>query len=196
MNYTETILQAGITFSYLLIFITIFAESGLFFGFFLPGDSFLLTLGLVASQGHLNLPILLTLCTVAAISGDSVGYATGKRFGPSLFQRPDSRFFKRQHLQRAQDFYQLHGKKTIVLARFTPFVRTFAPILAGAAGMHYPTFLLYNVLGGILWVNSLTLLGYVAGNTVPHIDRYILGIVVAIVVISLIPVIRHLRPKP
>ena len=174
-------------------FLTIFAESGILIGFFLPGDSFLITLGVIASQGKLNIGLLLLLCTVGAILGDSVGYATGRKFGRSIFNKPDSRFFKQENLEKAQAFYEQHGKKTIILARFVPFVRTFAPIVAGAANMHYPTFLLYNIIGGITWVFSMTLFGYFIGHAIPHVDRYLLPIILVIVILSILPGLQHLK---
>jgi membrane-associated protein len=192
MNYTDYILQAGYTFGYLIIFAIIFAESGLFFGFFLPGDSFLLALGILASKDLLSLPLILIISFVAAVLGDSVGYASGKKFGPSLFNRPDSRFFKKENIEKAQAFYELHGKKTIILARFTPFVRTFAPIVAGMANMHYPTFLFYNVIGGALWVSSMTLLGYFLGSSIGNVDHYTLPVIAVIIVLSLVPTALHI----
>src|SRR3989344_9332809 len=165
----------------------IFAESGLFFGFFLPGDSLLFTAGLLASQGYIDFWPLLILCAVAAIAGDSVGYAFGRHVGPKLFAREDSRFFKKAYLERTRIFYERHGKKTIILARFVPIVRTFAPILAGVGQMHYRTFISYNIIGGLGWTIGLLSLGYVLGKTVPNIDRYLLPIIFLIVILSMIP---------
>lgn len=167
----------------------IFAESGLFFGFFLPGDSLLFTAGLFASQGYLNITLLMLGGVVAAILGDNVGYAFGKRVGPAIFNREDSMLFHKEHLERARTFYEQHGVKTIILARFVPIVRTFAPIVAGMGGMKYTTFLLYNIIGGVLWVFGLSLLGFTLGNLVPDIDRYLLPIVLCIIFLSFIPVI-------
>lgn len=165
----------------------IFAESGLFFGFFLPGDSLLFTAGLVASQGYLNFWVLLVGAAVAAIAGDSVGYGFGRKAGPKLFSREDSRFFKKIYLERTKVFYKRHGKKTIVLARFVPIVRTFAPILAGVGLMSYRTFLLYNIIGGLGWSVGLLTLGYGLGKFIPDIDRYILPIVLIIIFFSMLP---------
>lgn len=165
----------------------IFAESGLFFGFFLPGDSLLFTAGLLSSQGYIDFWPLLLLCAAAAIFGDSVGYAFGRKVGPKLFVREDSRFFKKAYLERTKVFYERHGKKTIILARFVPIVRTFAPILAGVGGMHYKTFLSYNIIGGLGWTVGLLSLGYVLGKTVPDIDRYLLPIILLIIILSMIP---------
>ncbi len=165
----------------------IFAESGLFFGFFLPGDSLLFTAGLVASQGYINFWFLLIGAAIAAIVGDSVGYAFGRKVGPKLFSREDSRFFKKSYLERTKIFYERHGKKTIFLARFVPIVRTFAPILAGVGLMPYRIFLAYNISGGLSWSAGLLVLGFGLGKFVPNIDRYILPIVLFIIVISMIP---------
>ncbi len=165
----------------------VFAESGLLIGFFLPGDSLLFTAGLLASQGRLNLAVILAGCFAAAVAGDQVGYAFGRRAGPALFRRPDSRFFKQEHLERATTYFDQHGSKTIVLARFVPIVRTFAPIVAGASRMHYSTFVRFNVIGGLLWSAGVIMLGYVLGESVPNIDRYLLPIIALIVAISVTP---------
>lgn len=187
MNYAAYILQVGMIASYALIFVIIFAESGLFFGFFLPGDSLLFTLGILASQGSLNIWLIILLGCLAAISGDSVGYTFGRRVGPALFKKEDSFLFRKEYLEKAHRFYAEHGKVTIILARYTPFVRTFAPIVAGMGKMPYPTFLLYNVVGGISWIMVITLLGYFLGNTVPNIEKYIIPILVMVIVASIIP---------
>ncbi len=165
----------------------IFAESGLFFGFFLPGDSLLFTAGLVASQGYLNFWVLLLGTATAAIAGDSVGYAFGRKVGSKLFSREDSRFFKKVYLERTKVFYERHGKKTIVLARFVPIVRTFAPILAGVGSMPYRSFLSYNVIGGFFWSAGLLALGFGLGKFIPNVDRYILPIVFLIIALSMLP---------
>lgn len=173
-----------------LLFIT-FAESGLFFGFFLPGDSLLFTAGFLASQGFLNIWILVPMLIFAAISGDSVGFWTGRKFGTWLLRQKDSFFFHRHHLFTAQKFYEKHGGKTLVLARFMPAVRTFAPIVAGMARMHYPTFLTYNVVGGVLWAAGMTLLGYFLGALIPNVDRYLLPIIGIIIILSVAPGALH-----
>lgn len=165
----------------------VFAESGLFFGFFLPGDSLLFTAGLVASQGYVNFWVLLVGSAVAAILGDSVGYTFGKKVGPKIFKKEDSRFFKKVYIERTKVFYEKHGKKTIILARFIPIVRTFAPILAGVGEMNYRTFISYNVIGGIGWTFSMLTLGYSLGKFIPNVDQYILPIVLCIIVISMLP---------
>lgn len=167
----------------------VFLESGIFFGFFLPGDSLLFTAGLLASQGFLNISVLFFLCSVFAIAGDSVGYWTGKHIGRSLFEKEAGFFFKKKRLHQAESFYQKHGKYTIILARFVPVIRTFAPIVAGVARMHYRTFLAYNIIGGILWSVTVLSLGYFMGNIIPNPDKYILPVIVAIVLISLLPII-------
>lgn len=179
------------TAGYAGIFIIIFAESGLFIGFFLPGDSLLFTAGFLASQGYFNILILVALCFIAAVLGDNFGYMFGRKVGPSIFKREDSLLFNKKHLIYAAEFYQRHGKKTIVLARFMPFVRTFAPILAGVGNMHYGTFLFYNILGGLLWAVGLTLLGYFLGNVIPNVDKYLLPIVGGIIIVSVLPGIIH-----
>ncbi len=187
-DLTSFIQTAG----YIGIFGFVFAESGLFIGFFLPGDSLLFTAGIFASQGHLNIWILIFGAWIFAVLGDSVGYIFGKRVGPALFSRPQSRFFKPDHLAKAQHFYEKHGKKTIILARFIPIVRTFAPIVAGIGNMQYRTFLVYNIIGGALWGIGMPLLGYFLGNTIPDIDRYLLPIIAGIIFLSILPGAIHL----
>jgi membrane-associated protein len=184
------------------LFAIVFAESGLLIGFFLPGDSLLFTAGLLASQDKfgLHLPVLLVGCFVAAVLGDQVGYLFGKRVGPSLFRRPNSRLFKQEYVHRTKDFFDHHGPKTIVLARFVPVVRTFAPILAGVGEMPYRTFFRFNVLGGFLWAVGVTTAGYVLGETIPSIDRYLLPIIFVIVLLSVLPPLlewrRHRKQAP
>ncbi len=182
------------SFGYIGLFIIIFAESGLFFGFFLPGDSLLLTAGLLASEGNLNLWILLPLVFVAAVLGDNVGYWFGRKAGPPLFTRPASLLFKPKNLLAARAFYDQNGGKTMILARFMPFIRTFAPIVAGAVEMHYQSFLMYNALGGLLWGIGVTLAGYALGKAFPPdvLDKYFLLIVVAVIVLSVLPTAWHL----
>ncbi|GBF79552.1 DedA family protein [Aphanothece sacrum] len=179
---------------YFGVWAIIFAESGLMIGFFLPGDSLLFTAGFIASLGYLNVFVLIFGAFICAVLGDNVGYATGFRFGRKLFLRDDSRFFKKKYLMQTQAFYEKYGKKTIVLARFIPIVRTFAPIVAGTAAMHYKTFLTYNLLGGFFWTVGVTSLGVFLGRIIPEdkIDHYLLPIIVAIIVISLLPSVWHL----
>ncbi len=170
----------------------IFAESGLFFGFFLPGDSLLFTAGLLASKGFLD-PIFLFIGVLsAAILGDNVGYNFGKRVGPALFSKEDSFFFNKKHIERAHAFYDEHGNKTIILARFIPIVRTFAPIVAGVGGMDYKKFFLYNCLGGLLWTSLMVGGGYILGETVPGIDKYLIPIIIFIIMTSFLPGLWHL----
>lgn len=198
----EQIIQ---TIGYLGIFAIIFAESGLFFGFFLPGDSLLLTAGLLAwridpvtQQPFMNLWILLPVLPIMAILGDNVGYWFGKKTGPRIFSRENSRFFKRKNLLAAKAFYDKHGGKTIVLARFVPFIRTFAPIVAGAVEMEYHTFFIWNFFGGLLWSVGMTLIGYsigtVFGATVKPetLDNYFLLLIIAVIFISALPTLIHL----
>jgi membrane-associated protein len=172
------------------LFAIVFAESGLFFGFFLPGDSLLFTAGLLSSQGHLApLPVILVGCFVAAVAGDQVGYVFGARVGPSLFRRPDSRIFKQEYVEKARAFFERHGSKTIVLARFVPIVRTFAPILAGVGEMQYRTFVTFNLIGGLLWAVGVTSLGYILGETAPWVEDYLLLVIAVIVLLSVLPVV-------
>lgn len=176
---------------YLGVFGIIFAESGLLVGFFLPGDSLLFTAGFLASQGFLHFPLLVITTFVAAVIGDSVGYWFGSTVGPKIFKREDSLLFHKDHIARARAFYQKHGGKAIILARFMPVVRTFTPILAGVGQMRYPAFLFYNIIGGILWAVGLPFVGYFLGETIPGMDRYLLPIVIGIIVLSLSPGIIH-----
>jgi membrane-associated protein len=185
------------SFGYAGITAIIFAESGLFFGFFLPGDSLLLTAGLLASRGTLSLPLLIILLAPAAILGDNVGYWFGAKTGPRIFNRENSRFFKRKNLLAAKAFYEKHGGKTIVLARFMPFIRTFAPIVAGAGEMHYRRFVFFNFLGGLFWTLSMLLVGYglgvAAADVAPEqVDKYFLILIVAVIFVSALPTLIHL----
>jgi membrane-associated protein len=173
---------------YIALVAIVFTETGLLIGFFLPGDSLLITAGLVAAAGGLNIWLLNGLLIVAAIVGDSVGYAIGYRAGPRIFTREDSRWFSRTHLVRTREFYERHGGKTIVLARFIPIIRTFAPVVAGVGRMEYRKFLAYNVLGGIGWVASLTWAGYLLGQAIPDIGRYIHVVIGVVIVLSVIPI--------
>lgn len=179
----ELIKTAG----YTGLFAIVFAESGLLIGFFLPGDSLLFTAGFLASQNWLDIRILIPLLFVAAVTGDSIGYAFGKRVGDKLFTKESSKFFNPNNLKKAKEFFEQHGKKAIVLARFIPVVRTFTPIVAGVAKMNYRFFIIYNVLGGLLWAVGMLLLGYYFGQIIPNADKYVLPITVAIIVLSAIP---------
>ena len=173
---------------YVALTAIVFTETGLLIGFFLPGDSLLITAGLVAAAGGLDIWLLNVLLSVAAIAGDSVGYAIGYRAGPHIFTREDSRWFNKKHLVRTREFYERHGGKTIILARFIPIIRTFAPVVAGVGRMDYRRFLAFNVLGGIGWVCGLTWAGYLLGQTIPDIGRYIHVVIVVVIVLSLIPI--------
>ncbi len=186
------------TVGYVGIFAIIFAESGLLIGFFLPGDSLLFTAGFLASLNPpvFSLPVLLVGFFLAAVIGDSVGYAFGRRVGVKLFQRENSLLFDKKNILRAQAFYEKHGGKAIVLARFIPIVRTFAPIVAGIGTMHYPRFLAFNLAGGLLWAVGVTLAGYFLGSAIPDIDRYLLPIVILIVLLSVAPAALHLLREP
>lgn len=178
---------------YLGVWAIIFAESGLFIGFFLPGDSLLFTSGFIASQPNFfDIRVLIFGAFVCAVLGDNVGYTTGYKFGRRLFQKEDSWLFKKKHLNKTQDFYEKHGKKTIVLARFLPVIRTFAPIVAGIAAMRYKTFIAYNLIGGFAWTFGITLLGYFLGRVIPDVDKYLLPVILLIIVVSFVPSIIHL----
>lgn len=174
------------------VFAVIFAESGLLVGFFLPGDSLLFTAGLLASQGVLNLAVLMVGCAVAAVAGDQVGYLIGRRAGPAVFRRPDSRLFHKQNVDRARAYFEKNGPKTVILARFIPVIRTFVPVVAGVGEMEYRRFVTFNVVGGILWACGVTLAGYALGSSIPNIDRYLLPAVLVIGAVSFVPVILEL----
>ena len=168
----------------------VFAETGLLVGFIFPGDSLLFTIGVVAGAGQLNLGVILLLLTCASMLGDWSGYLLGRRIGPAIFNRPDSRFFKQEYLHRTQAFYDKHGGKTIIYAKFVPIVRTFAPFVAGVANMRYLRFLSFDIFGGIGWVFSMTILGYVLGG-VPIVRRHFEKFVLLIIFVSLLPIITH-----
>jgi membrane-associated protein len=186
---------------YLGLFGIVFAETGLAIGFFLPGDSLLVVAGLFAAAGKLNLALLMVTLFVAAVVGDAVGYLSGKKAGEALFTRPKSRFFNPKHLRHAHEFYEKHGGKTIIIARFVPIVRTFAPIVAGAAKMSYRQFVTYNIVGGFAWVMSMLLAGYFLGGLVEQLVRNVFGIegfkledhidkvVIVVVFLSILPII-------
>ena len=187
--------------AYALLIAIVFAETGLLVGFFLPGDSLLFTVGVVAGAGHLDLTFLVVGLSAAAIIGDAVGYALGRHTGPRIFSRPDSIVFRREYLEKTQAFYDRHGGKTIIYARFVPIVRTFAPFVAGVAGMPYTRFLMFNVFGGIGWVVSMLVAGYYLGG-VPFIRRHFEKVVIGIVLVSVMPVVWEVlkahwrKPQP
>lgn len=172
----------------LVLIIIVFAETGLLIGFFLPGDSLLITAGLLAAQGYLDILWLNISLILAAIIGDTVGYWFGRKTGPKIFKREKSRFFAKDHLIKAQEFYEKHGGKTIIYARFVPFARTFAPIVAGVGQMEYKKFITYNIVGGILWVTSMSLLGYFFGN-IPFIKNNFEYVIIGVIILSLLPVV-------
>lgn len=181
------------TFGTIGILAIVFTESGLLIGFFLPGDSLLFTAGLLSATTDYVAPIWVLLITIplAAIAGDQVGYAIGRKFGPPLFERPDSRFFKREYVDKSAAFFEKHGPKTVVLARFVPIVRTFVPVMAGTSRMHYRTFVTYNVIGGLLWGAGVTALGYFLGG-ITFVKNNIEPILLLIVFISVLPIIFEL----
>ena len=174
-----------------LVCAIVFVETGMFVGFFLPGDSLLVTAGVFASSGQLKISLLLSLVTVCAIAGDQLGYAIGRRAGQSLYGRKDSRFFKHEHLQEAHDFYERYGGKTVIMARFIPIIRTFCPPVAGAAKMSYTRYLIYDIFGGLLWVWSMVLIGYTLGRSVPHVEKKIHYVIAGVIVLSFLPAAYH-----
>ncbi|MGH7598633.1 MAG: DedA family protein [bacterium] len=182
----ESIIKWG---GMVMICAIVFAETGLMIGFFLPGDSLLVTAGVFAAAGHLDIYLMLVVVSLCAVVGDQLGYYIGQKTGAALFKREDSLLFKRSHVQRAQMFYEKYGAKTIVIARFVPIVRTFAPVVAGVGQMQYRRFVTYNIAGGILWVWSMLLLGFFIGNTVPDINKHIHKVIVVVIVLSILPAI-------
>ena len=172
----------------------VFAETGLLAGFFLPGDSLLVSAGLLcAADGLMNVWWLAVLLSLAAIAGDSTGYAIGYHLGPRLFNREDSWLFHKDHLLRTQHFYDKYGAKTIVLARFVPIIRTFAPTVAGVGRMRYRTFLAFNVIGGVAWVWTMTLAGYFLGRVIPDLERQLHWVILVVIVLSILPILREWR---
>jgi len=175
----------------LVLFAIIFAESGLFFGFFLPGDSLLITAGVLAAAGWFDIVPLAVGCWVAAVLGSAAGYWISRLYGRALFERPDSRFFKQSHLRKAEAFYDKHGGKALVIARFLPVVRTFVPIVAGVTRMPFGRFLAYNIVGALLWAVGLTLAGYLLGTWIAGFDKYLAPVIVLVVVLSILPTAIH-----
>ena len=182
-NVPELVRLVGI---YGLILI-VFAETGLLVGFFLPGDSLLITAGLFAARGDLDITTLVPTLIVAAVAGNATGYWIGRRTGTALYSRPDSLLFRREHLRMTHDYYDKHGGKTIVLAQFIPILRTFAPVVAGVAAMSYRRFASYNVVGAILWITSMTVAGYTLGSLIPNIESRIHLVVAGVILLSLLP---------
>ncbi len=178
------------------LIVIVFAETGLMVGFFLPGDSLLTTAGIFAARGDLNIVWLIVTLALAAIAGNSTGYWIGRRAGRSLYSRPNSLLFRREHLIRTHEFYERHGGKTIIIAQFMPIVRTFAPVVAGAAEMRYRQFATFNIIGALLWVPSMTLTGYFLGRAFPDIDKQVHKLVALIIFVSLLPaIIAWLRER-
>ena len=179
------------TFGYLGLVIIILIDCGLPIGIFFPGDSLLISAGILASQGHMNIIAVIIISFVAAVIGYGSGYFFGDKVGKRLFDRPNSQFFSHERLTRAQAFFEKYGAQSIILARFIPFVRTFAPIVAGTSSMPYRKFMTYNVIGGISWAIIVPLLGFGLGRVVPHIDRYLLPVIIVVLLSSFVPAIWH-----
>ncbi len=180
------------TVGYFGVFTIVFLESGLLVGFFFPGDSLLFTAGFLASQGFLDIKILIAGCFFFAVLGDSIGYLIGKKLGPKIFTKDNSIFFHKKHLEQAQRFYDKHGGKTIILARFIPVIRAFAPVVAGVGKMDYKRFLIFNLVGGVLWAIGVTLAGYYLGSLIPDVDKYLLPIIGLIIIASVLPGLHHM----
>ncbi|HKR63589.1 MAG TPA: VTT domain-containing protein [Thermoanaerobaculia bacterium] len=178
------LVQAG---GYIALAIIVFTETGLMFGFFLPGDSLLVTAGLFAAKGDLNIVFLIVLLSICAIAGDATGFEIGKKLGPALFKKEDSLLFKKKHLIAAHEFYEKHGGKTIIIARFVPVIRTFAPVVAGMAGMKYRRFAMFNIVGGIAWVVSMTMIGYLLVTIFPATEKHIEKVIIIVILLSLLP---------
>ncbi len=172
---------------YLGLFAILFAETGLLIGFFLPGDSLLFTAGILASQHYLNIEVLIPLIIIAVFCGDNLGYWIGRKIGPKIFKKEESFWFRKSHLEKTQQFFEHHGSKTLVIARFVPIVRTFASTMAGVGAMSYKNFLFFAGIGAILWGTSLTLLGYYLGVSIPNVDKYIIPGIILIILVSISP---------
>jgi membrane-associated protein len=192
-----TLLETG---SYVILFGIVFAETGLLAGFFLPGDSLLFTAGVFAAvppteDAQLNIVIVVVGCFIAAVAGDQTGFYIGHKMGPSLFRKPDARLFKQEHVHRAREYFDEHGPKTVILARFVPIVRTFTPVLAGVGKMEYRTFITYNVVGGLIWAVGIPLLGYTVGDAIgaDNIDKYLLPIIGVVILASVAPALLEYR---
>jgi membrane-associated protein len=193
LSDVESIIRAG---GLAVICGIVFAETGLFVGFFLPGDSLLVTAGILAAAGHLSLAGLLSLVTFCAIAGDQFNYYVGRKAGQALYNREDSMFFKKKHLERAHEFYEKYGAKTIIIARFVPIVRTFCPAVAGAARMTYRKYLTFDILGGFLWVFSMVLGGFFLGRSVPNVNQHLHIVIALVVFVSILPaIIEVLRSR-
>lgn len=188
----ENLIKLIETVGYIGILGIVFAESGLLIGFFLPGDSLLFTAGFLASQGYFNIYYLIMGLLIAAILGDNVGYSFGRKVGPKLFKKEDSWLFHKKNLEKAEQFYEKYGATTIIMARFIPVVRTFAPIVAGIGKMNYKVFLLYNIVGGVLWTFSLTLAGFFLAKIIPDVKKHLQTIIAIIIILSVLPPLVHL----
>lgn len=196
-NPLNEITDWAIKVGYVALFAIIFSETGLMVGFFLPGDSLLVTAGLfAATTDKLDIFILIPLLIVAAVSGNTTGYAIGRKAGPPLFNKPQSRFFRRDHLLKTKAFYEKYGGLTLIIAQFMPFARTFAAVVAGVAEMPYRRFATFNITGAVLWITSMTLIGYFLGRTIPGIEKHIEYVIAAVVFISILPmVIKYAQHK-
>lgn len=188
----ETIVAGGL----ILVAFIVFAECGLLFGFFFPGDTLLLLTGVLASQGKLSIFWAILTIVVSAILGAQAGYYIGKKYGPRVFNKKDGILFKQEYITRSEEFYEKHGGKTIVFARFIPIVRTFAPVVAGVGKMNIRNFTLYNIIGGILWGTIVTLIGYLFGSKIPNLDRYIMPVVLGVMILSFAPTIYRILKNP
>lgn len=187
------LVQAG---GYIALAIIVFTETGLMIGFFLPGDSMLVTAGLFAAKGVLNIVWLNVLLSICAIAGDATGYFIGKKLGPALFRKEDSLLFKKKHLVATHEFYEKHGGKTIIIARFVPVIRTFAPVVAGMGNMSYRRFAMFNIIGGIGWVFSMTMIGYLLVTLFPATEQHIEKVIIIVIIVSLLPgVVEYLRAR-
>lgn len=179
-----------------LIAFIVFAESGLLFGFFFPGDTLLFAAGILAAAGQFNILVLIVIIALAAIGGGQAGYFIGQKAGPRLFRKKDGIVFRAEYVEKSEEFYEKHGGKTIILARFVPVVRTFAPVVAGIGKMNYARFTFYNVLGAGIWAISVTLLGYFFGQYIPNVEAYILPIIGLAMIASFGPTIYHIVSDP
>jgi membrane-associated protein len=184
----ETLIKTA---SYFGLFAIVFAETGLLVGFFLPGDSLLITAGIVAAEGFVKLPWVMLACTVAALLGDSTGYWIGRKLGPMVFNRPENRFLDPRHIDRAKAYFDKYGAKTFIIARFIPVVRTITPTMAGVSRISYKTFLIYSLLASVIWGCGLPLAGFLLGKSIPDLEKYILFIIAGVILVSFIPVIRE-----
>jgi membrane-associated protein len=186
-NISMIIKEAGYILGHFLVAGIVFAENGLMFGFFLPGDSLLFVSGLLSSQGYLNIYYLIPMIFVAAIIGDNFGYFLGHKFGSRIFRKEKALILKKENIEKAKEFYEKHGAKTMIVAKFIPFIRTFAPVFAGVGKMNYKIFFIFDLIGAILWTALLPLAGFYLGKLIPGFDKYVIYIVLAIIIISILP---------